>query len=118
MCRDALQKNKIYVHGGEQIRDFVYVDDVVNAILKHPDGLWSVRTGGQFAVSTVAEILAGLSGAEIVVQKKAGVYSSVDDAPRVEMDYMPLKEGLRKTYEWFELRAANKWYEERRKGES
>lgn len=107
-CRDALEKGEIHVHGdGKQTRDLVYVDDVVKGILMHPDGLWGVRTGRQHSIIEVAEIIASLSGAKIQLSTDSfGAESSVDDSERLELNYMPLFEGLKRTWEWFKARSS------------
>jgi len=102
MCKDALEHGKIYVHGGEQCRDFVYVDDVVQAIIQHPDGLHGVRTGTTTELSQVAQALSELSGAKVVKRgEPLGADAPIDDSPVVGLDYLPLGTGLKRTYTWF-----------------
>ena len=100
MCKDAIEKGVITVKGGNQTRDFVYVEDVVKAIYQHPDGLHGVRTGQQYAIKSVAEKIAALSGAEILYQDGLDG-ASMDATPALELDYKPLDEGLAETWAWF-----------------
>lgn len=107
MCRDALQ-GAITVHGGGyQERDFVYVGDVVQALQDAPfGGEFSVRTGAYHKVFHVAKKLAEWSGAEIVSgERPPGDVDKPQDAwSQFPMEYTPLDEGLRKTWEWFSER--------------
>src|SRR5688572_10472425 len=52
--------------GGKQTRDFVYVDDVVEANLKalasKKSGVWHVSTGKETSVNAVARVIAGAFG--------------------------------------------------------
>lgn len=106
MCTDAIRKGEITIHGdGSQLRDFVYVEDVVDAILRYRDGLWSVRTGDLNTVARVAEIIAALSGAKIVHGDRSPLDSDrpTDDAPPALIDhhYTALEDGIRDTWKWF-----------------
>lgn len=105
MCKDALSRNEIIVHGdGGQQRDFVYVEDVIEAILHAPFGAHcSVRTEALHTVYTVAKILSELSGAEIVHGEKREheALRPMDAWPKVPIPYTSLEEGLEETWRWF-----------------
>jgi len=72
MCRDALNAGEIVVHGdGHQLRDFIHVDDVCDAILVAAlsdtpyIGQCNICTGEQHEVNAIAEIIAGATGAVV-----------------------------------------------------
>jgi UDP-glucose 4-epimerase len=109
MCKDALTKGVITVAGGGyQERDFVYVGDVVDALLDAPfGGEFSVRTGAYHKVYYVANKIASLSGAEIVhgERPKGDADRPRDAWPQFPMTYTPLDEGIERTWEWFSKHA-------------
>lgn len=104
MCRDALLKGTITIHApGDQTRDLVHVDDVLEAIDLAPDGLWGVRTGIQVSMDDLAEHIRGLSGAQIQYRPSAitSAKASADASPWIDMDYVPWQKGVRDTFNYF-----------------
>lgn len=104
-CKQALQGGPVKVDGdGRQTRDFVHVDDVVTAILHAEPGLWSVSTGHQTEVRTVAQMIADMACVplEMVPGRANDAGRSQETDFRVRwIDYKPLEDGVRETWEWF-----------------
>jgi UDP-glucose 4-epimerase len=99
---------------GEQTRDYVYVEDVVAALLAAFDhdgsGVFNVGTGRETSVNELFQIINGITGAaaeEVHADAKPGEQQrSVLDATlaREVLGWTPevaLEEGLRRTVEWF-----------------
>ena len=110
-----LEGNQPIINGnGQQTRDYVYVDDVVDAslaIMNHEtEGIFNVGTGRETSVNELFRIIAELtesSGKEIYGPEKRGEVSrsvldyrklnkAVEWEPRVE-----LQEGLSRTVSYF-----------------
>lgn len=99
---------------GEQTRDYVYVDDLVEAAARAAStphvGTWNLGTGIETSVNRLFQILAaalGFAGSPESVPLPPGEQRrSVLDGTKVRRDlglppYTPLAEGLRKTAEFF-----------------
>jgi nucleoside-diphosphate-sugar epimerase len=117
--RLILEGRAFEVWGGEQLRDFTYVDDCVDALLlaaKTPDADGRVyNLGGDRVVSLreLAEALIAAHGGGRFVLKKfpterkkidIGDYYSQDDRIRKELGWIPkisLEEGLKRTLDYF-----------------
>lgn len=117
--RLLLENKPIEVWGGEQLRDFTYVDDCVEAMLlsaSRPEAIGQVYNLGGDSVVTLrelAELLVSIRGTgEFVVkefpeQRKKidiGDYYSKDDLIRLQLGWAPatsLKKGLSETLNYF-----------------
>lgn len=115
----AIADASITVHGdGEQTRDFVFVEDVVEANRRAAttDGVgraYNIATGSSVTIRELAELIVELtdSNAEIIhTEPRAGdIRHSVAtiSAARAALDYDPtvsLRDGLERTIEWFQTR--------------
>lgn len=115
--KSVLQKQPLIVYGdGQQTRDFIFVDDIVNAILlaieKDAAGeVFQIASGRGTSVQTLIGKMKKLfAGVEIDVRYegfRAGEithnYSSIDKASRM-LGYSPkveLDDGLKRTWDWF-----------------
>lgn len=106
MCKDALD-GLIFVHGnGKQTRNFIYIDDVVDAFMDaaYGDlmvGVRNVCAAEQHSISTVAEIIQSLTGAEIRYSERriGDVDSSTLTTAKPGM--ISLEEGIATTLEYF-----------------
>jgi UDP-glucose 4-epimerase len=99
---------------GEQTRDFVYVADVVRAVLAsvgREGGLYNVGTGVETSVNRLHELCGLVSGSVARPRHEAprpgDARRSVLDVSRIGRDLgwrpeVSLEEGLRRTWEWME----------------
>jgi UDP-glucose 4-epimerase len=97
---------------GEQTRDFVYVGDVVRALLAaagHDGGVYNVGTGVETSIAELHELCGRLSGRggapEHVDPRPGDVRRSVIDPGRAGRELgwaaeLDLEQGLRETWEW------------------
>jgi nucleoside-diphosphate-sugar epimerase len=118
-CRWVHAGSPIQLYGtGEQIRDFTYVDDVVEANLRVgaadtaqvPAGaVYNVAGGSSVSMNEVLELLGTISGKEVRVERSAPVLGDVlrtggtTDAIRRATGWDPkvgLREGLEEQYRW------------------
>jgi UDP-glucose 4-epimerase len=99
---------------GRQSRDFVYVEDVVDAFLRAADArgglLLNIGSGRETTVLELYDTLARLIGfvgkPDIAAPKAGDVRRSVLDPARAKAAlgweaWTPLEEGLRRTVEWY-----------------
>lgn len=111
----ALNKSISVIGNGETIRDFIYIDDVINATingLKYTgsQSIFNIGSGTGTKINQLIPII------EKLTQKKAQITSlptRMSDVPKVildisaakkELKWFPstsLEEGLTKTWEWF-----------------
>jgi UDP-glucuronate 4-epimerase len=118
-CRWVHAGSPIQLYGtGEQIRDFTYVDDVVEANLRVGDAdtaqvpagaVYNVAGGSSVSMNEVLELLGTISGEEVRVERSAPVPGDVlrtggtTDAIRRATGWDPkvgLREGLEEQYRW------------------
>lgn len=114
-----LRNQLAYINGdGKQTRDYVYVEDVVQANLKaldHPEnGIFNVGTGIETDVNRLFDVLHHLTGSSIQKEhaeaKPGEQQRSVVGTQKIEneMGWKPrytLEQGLEKTVEWFKTRS-------------
>jgi UDP-glucose 4-epimerase len=103
---------------GLQTRDFVYVGDVVSALLaaaERGDGVYNIGTGVETSVLALHELCARVAGVDArpeLAEPRAGdLRRSILDPGRAERDlgWRPahdLEEGLEKTWSWVQERGA------------
>ena len=114
----ALQRQDVLLTGGEQTRDFVFVDDVIAACLRAAiePGIEgeaiNVCTGAETRVSDLATAIVRLMGDPVPVRFGAVPYRA-DEPGRLSGDprkarerlrweaATPIEEALRRTIEWF-----------------
>ena len=105
---------------GRPTRDFMYVDDMADACVfimnvQHEYDLLNIGTGVNRSIAEIAEALQRVSGYE---GKLVWDTTKPDGQPRRRVDTarlegmgwkskIPLEEGLRKTYAWYEEHAAS-----------
>lgn len=114
-CKNFLRGEKPVLYGfGSMIRDYVYVEDVVNANLKAMSGgegeIFNIGTGNPVSVKRLFEILKKVSGKNIkpdLKEKREGeiqeTYLSIGKAKR-ELNWTPetsIEEGIARTFRWF-----------------
>lgn len=119
---DLLSQNKPFtVYGsGEQGRDFIYISDVIEVLLRtlhyKPEGVEIVNLcGGKLVtVNHLIEMLFEISGKKIKVDYQDDsrddevIWWGDNTKCREQFDWVPqmeIKEGLKLTYEWFKRKA-------------
>jgi UDP-glucose 4-epimerase len=117
-CKMLLASKKPSIFGGgKQTRDFVYVDDVVEAniraLLVPKSGVWHVGTGKETDVNTVARLIADAFGWKKGFGKgpmpSGDVKRSSLDASKAKRDLgwkpeVDVALGIRRTVAWFKTR--------------
>ncbi|NLV26198.1 MAG: NAD-dependent epimerase/dehydratase family protein [Methanomicrobiales archaeon] len=99
---------------GEQTRDFVYVLDVVQALIlsmeKSVSGVFNVGTGSSVSINQLARTIMEVSGKNVGIRyldaREGEVRHSCSDISKIchDMGYMPkysLREGISETYSWW-----------------
>lgn len=115
-CRSAITGEAVRVFGtGEQLRDFTFVDDIVDAnilaaTVKHEPGtVFNVAGGSSTSVNDVLDLLAGFTGAALDVVRgpasKGDVMRTAADTTRIRDSLgwtprVPLEDGLRRQFDW------------------
>lgn len=99
---------------GKQARDFVFVGDVVDAILRLPlkgmgKGPIQIGTAEETTIAELAQIIVGISGKDIPIrfdttrlEGDGGRSGNYGKAQRILVwqPFTPIEDGLRQTYEW------------------
>jgi len=112
----ALSNKPLIIYGdGKQTRDFVYVSDVVKAIIKalksNVDfGVFNVGSGKPTSINELAELIKELTNRELKIvhenDRIGDVRHSYANIKRIKevlewVAEVELREGLRKTIEWY-----------------
>src|SRR3989344_1590592 len=114
-CDKMIHGQKIIINGdGKQTRDFVFVDDVINAnmlgVVKNKSGVFNIGTGIETDINGIFRKLVGLFNFNILEKHKPAApgeqkRSCLDITKTVaELGWQPdfdLENGLAKTKEWF-----------------
>ncbi len=113
----ALRGEPATVFGdGEQVRDFVYVDDVVRANLSaafsEQEGIFNIGTGVGTSVNRIAELIrrqaggpASLYGPPAVGEERRSVLDASAAARVLGWKYaVSVEEGVKRTVDWFRAR--------------
>ena len=114
--RAAVENGVIRVFGsGEQVRDFTFIDDIVEANLRaaavdhEPGSVFNVAGGGQVSVNEVLEIIEGLVGHPLHVERTGAAAGDVTRTAgateRIEAALgwhatTDVEQGLRAQYAW------------------
>lgn len=122
-AKAALCGDEIQVYGtGEQVRDFTYVDDVVEANILAatrdvaPGTVLNVAGGSHTSVNEVLEVFGELSGKRLAVARVEPIAGDVfrtggdTSAIRSVLDWLPeveLREGISRQYRWAAQLAAS-----------
>jgi len=114
--RALLGKTLVIYGDGRQTRDFVYISDVIEAIIKALEsdldfGVFNIGTGKPVTINELAELIKNLTNRnELPItyeeRRRGDVYQSYADVRRAKKILgweakVKLKEGLRKTIEWY-----------------
>jgi len=107
MCKDAILNKHIFVHGnGQQTRNFIHVDDVVNALMTvRRDGIYRISNGRIFTIQGLAtEIKEHFPDARIEHTQTKDSFGIVphDQVKDLAISITkPFQEGLKETAEYF-----------------
>lgn len=110
----VLRNKPLIVYGdGEQTRDYIYVDDVTEALVKavKVTGVYNIGTGKKTSINQLIETMEEVTGREMKVQYKPekpgdikNSYFNVAKA-RDDLKFQPrftVKNGIKKTLAWME----------------
>lgn len=108
----AIKTKKITVWNTKPIRDWVYIGDVVDVVIKEMGkkggGIFNLGTGKGNSVGEIVRIISKLTGAEVENLQKdvSPPYRVVLDVTKLKerLNYLPrtpLEKGLRKTYKYY-----------------
>lgn len=111
---NALKDKTLYVNGdGQQTRDFIYINDVVETLVKalgNIEGVYNIGTGKETSLLDLIAAIKVATGKEIKVYHRDAIAGEVKrsclDANKAmgALNWKPqyeLKEGLGHTYRWF-----------------
>lgn len=115
--RNLMQREPVVIYGdGRQTRDFVHVDDLVDAVLladkiDTPGEVFQIASGRETSIAQLVEMMQDAFGKQAMnVQHKPARtgevvrnYASIEKARRL-LGYSPkigLRDGLRRTFDWF-----------------
>ncbi|MDD5749562.1 MAG: NAD-dependent epimerase/dehydratase family protein [Patescibacteria group bacterium] len=111
---NALSSKPIYIFGdGQQTRDFVYVEDAVNAfvsLLKTGQGIYNVGTGREVSLLELVEKIKLIADQDIKIEHTPAIAGEVRrsalDCGRLQaasywQPRFDLEKGLGFTYQWF-----------------
>jgi nucleoside-diphosphate-sugar epimerase len=119
VCLGAIHGETVELTQGTQTRDFVFVDDAVDAIIlasaDHRPQTYNVCTGSSTSVREVAEEVANLTGREVdlrfgALPPRLVELQVLSGDPTLARDMLgwsattSLRDGLERTFEWFEER--------------
>ena len=111
----ALNNETLLIYGdGSQTRDFIFVDDVVNAIIKATDspksGMFNIASSKRITVKGLANMIVGLADSESRIELKPAREGDIKHSwastkkARALLNWNPIfsmQEGLAKTINWF-----------------
>lgn len=101
---------------GEQTRDFIYVDDIVDAniaIMNHKDltGIFNISTDTETSINELINLFRNISNTDIIVDYVAERIGDIrhsrlsNEKAKTTFGFRPridLKEGLKRTFQYFE----------------
>ena len=112
----ALRGDDIVIYGtGNQVRDFTYVEDVVDATVRAgtldvgSGSVFNVAGGSHTSVNEVLQVFAEIAGAELSVRRVEAMAGDVDqtggstDAIRAALKWRPevhLRDGIARQFAW------------------
>lgn len=120
-----INRESITVYGdGNQTRDFIYVEDIVEAIFRSSyselSGIYNVSTNSKTSINDLVGQMNTLFS-EVPVKhqpaKQGDIYSSVLDNQKLknDLDWSPIvsvEQGLEETYHWFKAESERKKIQE------
>ena len=122
--KDGILKGELTIYGdGKQTRDFIYVDDICQAIYlvlnyKNSDQIWGtlfhLGTGKETTILELAELVKSLFDKKIKISfappRKGEIIRNYSDITKAQklLGFKPsisLEEGVKKVYNWFRIKS-------------
>lgn len=104
LIKAALEGTEITIYGGEQTRDFVFVDDVVRETISAIDStekIIEVGTGVSTSINELIEIIESLTGKINIIRRPGKQDEQLHSRCQTPIkNFIPLLEGLKKTVEF------------------
>ena len=111
LAQNAARKPITIFGDGTQTRDFIYIEDVVNALLKSikTDGVFNVGTGRATSINELVHNVEKITGNKGVITHKEPMLGDIKhswlniERTVAELGFKPeveLSSGLRRTFEW------------------
>lgn len=111
---DAVNNKTFYINGdGQQTRDYIYVEDVVQALLAFMDtaeGIYNIGTGVETSLLDLIDTVSSISSQSLNIQHREAIKGEVPRSClkcqkaakelKWQADY-DLRQGLDLTYRWF-----------------
>ena len=109
-----ISKKSLWVNGGQQTRDFVYVADVVSAVIKalpkQVQGIFNIGTGKQTNIDNLTKKIIQISQTKVPIKHRPYIageqmrsclsYNKI----KHDLNWQPkydLNKGLKQTWDWF-----------------
>ena len=109
-----ISKKSLWVNGGQQTRDFVYVADVVSAVIKalpkQVQGIFNIGTGKQTNIDNLAKKMIQISQTKVFIKHRPYVTGEQRKSClsfnkiKHDLNWQPqydLNKGLKQTWDWF-----------------
>ncbi|PIP29107.1 hypothetical protein COX28_00995 [Candidatus Kuenenbacteria bacterium CG23_combo_of_CG06-09_8_20_14_all_39_39] len=109
-----MSKKSLWVNGGQQTRDFVYVADVVSAVIKalpkQVQGIFNIGTGKQTNIDNLAKKMIQISQTKVFIKHRPYVTGEQMKSClsfnkiKHDLNWQPqydLNKGLKQTWDWF-----------------
>jgi len=115
--RSAITNNKIDIYGnGEQIRDFTYIEDVINAnMLSLEFGvsgeIYNIGGGSNISINETLRLIKSITNKSLKINYKDSLKGDVTQTQadisnsKIQLNYEPkyeIKAGLEKEYQWID----------------
>ena len=109
-----ISKKSLWVNGGQQTRDFVYVADVVSAVIKalpkQVQGIFNIGTGKQTNIDNLAKKMIQISQTKVFIKHRPYITGEQMKSClsfnkiKHDLNWQPqydLNKGLKQTWDWF-----------------
>jgi len=109
-----ISEKSLWVNGGQQTRDFVYVADVVSAVIKalpkQVQGIFNIGTGKQTNIDNLAKKMIQISQTKVFIKHRPYVTGEQMKSClsfnkiKHDLNWQPqydLNKGLKQTWDWF-----------------
>ncbi len=110
---NLINNKKCFINGGEQTRDFVYVADVVNALIKSLDGnnqIYNIATENDISIKELYKKIKNNVGSQLEAEMRDAIKGEVfksqlsNQQIKQDLNWSPeynLEKGIKETIEYF-----------------